>query len=227
MWQYNTNNHCTIGNIPYCLVFGQLPCIGISALPLDASVLTQLATEAQLNPVCNYVGKVNVLDNDTAVIEAIDNAEEAKTANNDEIQANTNNSKKNKYVAAADNFANINGSSATDDNLDEIAVELLQMMGVEESCAQVGNIDKDNFPLATVVMDHEPRTTKKSTPLEVISHWHKNVNKLLDDVQIDLAFLRELKLQESVSVAWCVENHEVHCLESFVPTFLARISAHL
>ncbi len=46
MWCYNTQNHCTIGNIPYCLVFGQLPCVGISALPLDASVRTQLATEA-------------------------------------------------------------------------------------------------------------------------------------------------------------------------------------
>jgi hypothetical protein len=43
MWQYNTQNHCTIGNIPYRLIFGQLPHVGISALPLVASVLTQLA----------------------------------------------------------------------------------------------------------------------------------------------------------------------------------------
>ncbi len=49
MWQYNTQNHRTIGNIPYHLVFGQLPCIGISSLPLDASVFTQLAMETQLN----------------------------------------------------------------------------------------------------------------------------------------------------------------------------------
>jgi hypothetical protein len=55
MWGYNTQNHRTIGDIPYCLVFGQLPCVGISALPLDASVLTQLAMEAQLNRVCDYV----------------------------------------------------------------------------------------------------------------------------------------------------------------------------
>jgi hypothetical protein len=77
-----------------------LPCVGISALPLDASVLTQLATEAQLNHKCNYVGKVEILDNNTAVVEAIDNAEEAKTANNDEIQTNTNNSNNNKFEAA-------------------------------------------------------------------------------------------------------------------------------
>jgi hypothetical protein len=226
MLQYNTQNHCTIGNIPFCLVFGQLPCIGISALPLDASVLTQLATEAQLNHLCDYVRKVNVLDNETAVVKAIDNAEEAETAKYDEIQANTNNSKNNKYVAAVDNY-NVNGSGAADDNLDEIAVEMLQIMDVEENGAQVGNIDKEDIPLAMVVMDDKPRSTRKSNPLEEISHWHTSVNKLPNDVQIDLAYLRELKLRKSVPVAWCVENHEVHCLELFVTVFLTRISTHL
>jgi hypothetical protein len=188
MWQYNTQNHGTIGNIPYCLVFGQLPCIGISAFPLDASVLTQLATEAQLNHVCNYVRKVNVLDNKAAVVEAIDDAEEAKTADYDKIQASTTNSDNNNYVAVADNY-NVNGSSAAADNLDEIAVELLRTMNVEKTVAQVGNIDEEYIPLATVVMDDEPRTTRKLNPLEEISCWHKCVNKLPDDVQIDLAYL--------------------------------------
>ncbi len=114
---------------------------------------------------CNYIRKVDVLDNNTAVVEAIDSAEEAKTADNGKIQANTKNSKNNKYVAAVDNFDNINGSGVAGDNLDEIAVELLQTMDVEENGAQVGNIDKENFPLAMVVMDDKPRTTKKSTPL--------------------------------------------------------------
>jgi hypothetical protein len=159
MWQYNIQNHCTISDVPYHLVFGQLPCIGISALPLDASVLTQLVTEAQLNRVCDYVGKINVLDNNTAVVEAIDDAEEAKTADYDKIQANTNNSKNNEYVAAVDNY-DINGSCAADDNLDEIAVELLQTMDVEENSALVGNIDEENILPATVVMDGKPCTTK-------------------------------------------------------------------
>ncbi len=118
---------------------------------------------------CNYVGKVNILDNDTAVVEAIDDGEEAKTADNNKIQANTNNSKNNEYAAAVDNFGDINGSGAADDNLDEIAVEILQTMDEEENGAQVGNIGKENLPLAMVVMDEEPHTTKKSTPLEEIS----------------------------------------------------------
>jgi hypothetical protein len=87
MWQYNTQNNCTIGNIPFRLVFGQLPRVGISSLPLDASVLTQLAMEAQLNCVCDYVGRVDVLDNETAVVEAIDDAEENKTADCDKFRS--------------------------------------------------------------------------------------------------------------------------------------------
>ncbi len=211
MWRYNTQNHHTIGDIPYCLVFGQLPCVGISALPLDGFVLAQLATKAQLNHVCNYVGKVDVLDNETAVVEAIDVAEEAETANYDEIQANTNNSDIHEYVTVVDNY-DVNGSSAADDNLDEIAVELLETMDGEENGAQVGNFDKEFIPLATVVMDDKPCTTRKLNPSEEISSWHKSVNKLPDNVQIDLAYLRELKLRERVPVAWCVLNHEVHCL---------------
>ncbi len=46
-------------------------------------------------------------------------------------------------------------------------------------------------------------------------------------MQIDLAYLRESKLRESVPAVWCVQNHDVHCLELFVPAFLTRISAHL
>jgi hypothetical protein len=221
IWRYNTQNHPTIGDIPYCLVFGQLPCVGISALPLDGSVLTQLAAEAQLNCMCNYVGKVNALENKTAVVEAIDDAEENKTADCDEIQANTNNSDNHEYVAVVVNY-DVNGSGAVDNNLDEIAMELLQMMDVEENGA-----DKENILLATVVMDDEPSTTRKSNRSEEISHWHESVNDLSNDVQIDLAYLRELKLRESVPVAWCVQNHDVHCLESFVPAFLTRISAHM
>jgi hypothetical protein len=221
MWRYNTQNHLTIGNIPYHLVFGQLPCVGISALPLNASVLTQLATEAQLNRVWGYVGKVDVLDNETAVVEAINDAEENKTADCDKIQANTNNSNNHEYVAAVVNY-DVNGCGAADNNLDEIAVELLQTMDVEENGA-----DEENIPLAMVVMDGKPSTTRKLNCLEEISRWHESVNDLPNDVQIDLAYLRELKLRENVPVAWCVQNHDVHCLELFVPAFLTRISANL
>ncbi len=97
------------------------------------------------------------------MVEAIDDAVESKTANCDEIQANTNNSNNHEYVAAVVNY-DVNGSGAVDYNLDEIAVELLQTMDVEENGA-----DKENIPLAMVVMDDEPSTTRKSNRSEEIS----------------------------------------------------------
>jgi hypothetical protein len=73
----------------------------------------------------------------------------------------------------------------------------------------------------------KPSTTRKSNCLEEISRWHKSVNKLPNDVQIDLAYLRKLKLRESVPVTCCVQNNDVHHLISFVHAFPTRISAHL
>ena len=49
MWRYNTQQHQTVGNTPYRLLFGQLPGVGISALLLDPILLDTLATEAELN----------------------------------------------------------------------------------------------------------------------------------------------------------------------------------
>ena len=46
-----------VGDVPYRLVFGQMPRVGISSLHLSPTVLDSLATEAQLNRVCDYVGK--------------------------------------------------------------------------------------------------------------------------------------------------------------------------
>jgi hypothetical protein len=57
MWRYNTQEHRTVGDVPYRLVFGQMPRVGISSLHLSPTVLDSLATEAQLNQVCDYVGK--------------------------------------------------------------------------------------------------------------------------------------------------------------------------
>jgi hypothetical protein len=143
---------------------------------------------------CNYMEKVKVLDNNTAVVEALDNAKEAETANNDEIQDTTNNTNINEFLVAVDNFEDINVTIVAADNFDKIAVEILETMVVEENSAIGGNSNKENCPLAGVVMDKEPCANYKSTPSEEISCWHESVNELPNDVQIDLAFLRESKL---------------------------------
>ncbi len=69
MWRYNTQEHRTVGDIPYWLVFGQMPCVGISSLHLSTAVLDSLAAESQqINQVCDYVGKVIIPDDDAIVV---------------------------------------------------------------------------------------------------------------------------------------------------------------
>jgi hypothetical protein len=47
-WAYNTDTHRGVANaIPYQLVFGQVPQVGISFLPLAATLLDSLHAEAQ------------------------------------------------------------------------------------------------------------------------------------------------------------------------------------
>ena len=64
MWRYNTQIHRTLGNIPYRLLFGQLPCVGISSLLLDTALIDSLSTEAQLNRLVQYEGMAEAVDTD-------------------------------------------------------------------------------------------------------------------------------------------------------------------
>lgn len=53
-WRCNTQIHRGIGNrTPYHLMFGQHPHVGISNLPIDPKLLTNLATEVE---VCQSLG---------------------------------------------------------------------------------------------------------------------------------------------------------------------------
>jgi hypothetical protein len=185
MWQYNTQNHHTIGNIPYSLVFGQLPCVGISDLPLYASVLTQLATEAQLNCVCNISERLRFWIRTQQWLRLLTMQKRPRQPIKSRFSPTPTTAITNKFEAAVDNFDNINVTNAADDNLDEIVLEILQKMDEEENSAQVGNSDKENVPLVMVVMDEEPRSTKKSTPSEEISCWHKSVKTKVCLTSID------------------------------------------
>jgi hypothetical protein len=56
MWRVNTQQHRTIGDIPYRLMFGQLPRVGISQLPLAQELIDRLATETDLNDAFDVEG---------------------------------------------------------------------------------------------------------------------------------------------------------------------------
>ncbi|KAL9183045.1 hypothetical protein ACHAXT_004832 [Thalassiosira profunda] len=67
-WECNTQIHRGIGNkMPYHLVFGQKPRVGISRLPLGTELLDSLHTEAQLSAVFNVAEGVPLED---AIVQA-------------------------------------------------------------------------------------------------------------------------------------------------------------
>jgi hypothetical protein len=80
MWRYNTQQHRTGGDIPYRLLSGQVPRVGISSLLLDNALIDTLATEAQLNRVAEYDGMVDVVDSD----QEVEAQEEEDNDNNNE-----------------------------------------------------------------------------------------------------------------------------------------------
>ena len=50
-WLYNTSYHNAVKNLPFVLLFGHQPKVGISNLPIDHKLLNTLATEADLNKI--------------------------------------------------------------------------------------------------------------------------------------------------------------------------------
>ncbi len=72
MWRYNTQRHRTVNDVPYRLVSGQMPQVGLSKLPLLRELIDTLATETQLNKVCDYVGKIVTPDDEEPMV-VIDN----------------------------------------------------------------------------------------------------------------------------------------------------------
>jgi hypothetical protein len=69
MWRYNTQMHCTLGNVPFCLMFGQSPCVGISSLLPNADLINTLSTKAQINHVIEYEDMVDAWDDDPPIHE--------------------------------------------------------------------------------------------------------------------------------------------------------------
>ena len=62
-WRFNTQINRSIGNkTAYHLTFGQRPRVGISSLPIDASVLDTLSTEADLNNILDLPANVPLED---------------------------------------------------------------------------------------------------------------------------------------------------------------------
>ena len=230
MWRYNTQEHRTVGNVPYCLVFGQMPRVGISSLHLSATVLDMLATEAQLNRVCDYVGKDAEAIDDPVAADGDEMEEDAEasadlTVGKDEV----------------DNAGVANNILCPEITVGAVGVAIAEMVteaiDVDEEFVE-GNPADDNgsegegVPVAEVVREEVSVDASVAGNLKVSEHnnemstWEVSVQNLPIDFVFNVNFLWMLGLRVSVPIAWCKNRKDISRNESFVPAYITRISKH-
>jgi hypothetical protein len=197
MWRYNTQEHRTVGNVPYHLVSGQMPRVGISSLHLSATVLDILATEAQLNRVCDYAGKeAEAIDNPVAA-DGDEMEEDAEATadlamGEDEVE----NAVANNILCPEITV----GAVAVGVAIAEMVTEAID---VDEEFVE-GNPDDDNgsegegVPVAEVVRDEVSVDASVAGNLKVSEHnnemstWETSVQNLPIDFVLNVDFLWNL-----------------------------------
>jgi hypothetical protein len=232
MRRYNTQVHRTIKNIPYKCMFGQVPCVGISSLPLDEGLISMLSTGAQLNRVSDYKGKVKVLDDnggddivrpdledddDVVGIDVTDNfsvVDEMEVVDNQALTQDNQGAVAVAEVIGGDAKAS---AEAADEAADVIVVN--DKIGGDEN--QTSSEESDT-PVAEVVIGTTGIDDKDS-----LTAWFSAVDELAENVFINLESLSSLTLCESVPIAWCVDTHDVSEMRSFVPAFLTRVTKNM
>jgi hypothetical protein len=216
--------HRTVDDVPYNLLFGHMPRVGISNLPLANELINTLATEAQLNRVCNYIGKVVIPDEELpAVIGDDNNVHKVLQGQGDQDQA-------------ADTVFNA-----------EIAYAEMTTAPNENDGVLVGEIgepddnedgDDSGIPLATIVFEPEQEPalgaaasstianhkTAEDKEDNVVSRWETAVHNVPNDFTMD--GFQDICPRVSVPVAWCKDVCNNANLMSFVPAYLTRISKH-
>jgi hypothetical protein len=207
MWLYNTQQHRTVGEVPYRLVFGQHPRVGISGLHLEQDLLDRLATEADLNKVVEYEGMEVVLDgngpNDAREKDGVAEME-------DEWQGDP---------------GEKDGVLETEEGVAEESVA--EKEEVNAMAMATGGDDDDNdgeLPvnhLAMVVAEQGVPSTRghKTTGDVGFTKWQVMMSDLGDTI-IDHNYLQQMCIRHSIPVMWCLNTKKVQNAHSFVPAIL-------
>ena len=230
MWRYNTQEHRTVGDVPYRLVFGQMPRVGISSLHLSPTVLDSLATEAQLNRVCDYVGKEADATDDVVGEDEVENV----VANNILCPEIT--------VEAPVGVVAIAEKVTAAIELNELAIaEMITAANEKNEDFVEGNPDNptnedrgegEGVPVAKVPCEDVSVDAAVAGNLKVaelnneMSTWEASVQNLPIDFVFNVDFLWNLGLRVPVPIAWCNNTKDISRKESFVPAYLTRISKH-
>ena len=208
MWRYNTQQHRTVGNIPYRLLFGQVPRVGISSLHLDTALLDTLATEAELNRVAEYEGMVREGDVDGRVDDAVEQAEE-------EVQVPMPNED-----AEEVDVQPVNAEDAED------AEDVVEAEIVEETSSS-----SDEDESLTLTQLGERAQTQQASELKTsgdvdFTVWQVLASEMSDSVTVDSDYLQQIKLREKVPIAYCLNIKNIASLDSFIPAIWCVSGKH-
>jgi hypothetical protein len=191
-----------------------------------------------LNRVSDYKGKIEVTDDNVRDLVVPSDLE-----NDDNIVGIdfTDNFSVDDVMEVVDTaMSECNDRSPTDDQEANTAADDAAEVigGGNEACAEeLGGEDEDDSsseasdtPLAQIVVAGAFTGITKSTGLadeDSMTAWHCAVNELPEDLVISLEYLSNLKLCESVPIAWCADTNQVCEMQSFVPAFLTRVTKHM
>ena len=220
MWRYNTQQHRTIGDIPYRLLFGQEPRVGISSLHLDPNLLDQLATEAQLNRVAQYEGMQDVADSEDEENNAIASGEEEDASD-----------------AAADAIASGEEEGASDAVAEgeNNGVDMAAAYGADvDVVATDGGADVDAVAAAVAegadavgagsVNNKEDGDAVKTGELTC---WETLVGQLNNSVEVDLDYIKTQRVGARIPIAYCMDVTDITSKSSFAPAILVQVAKNL
>jgi len=241
MWRYNTQMHRTLGNVPYRLLFGQLPRVGISSLLLDPNLINSLATEAELNQVVDMpamneppVLNDNVPDDDNINDENLDGAvdDSIPIMNHDELVDdplpdndpladrdegdNLLSQFTNPSLSASPTYATASSTSATASST---------ITPTKKPTTDDGSDSNDNLTMNDLKKRAVERmsNTFKTTGDENFTAWQVLRSELSTSAVVDSAYLQNMKLRDKVPVAYCLNDKNISKIQSFMPAILVRV----
>ena len=233
MWCYNTQQHRTVGDVPYRLVFGQHPRVGISGFHLEQDLLDRLATEADLNRVVEYEGMIEVLDdndpNEGMIDASVPETEEGVTEQ-EEVNA--------VLEIPVDQLAMVVAEQGVPTTEERVAAMVVAEQGVPTTQEGVASIATQEGVASVVVVEQGVPTTKKGVAEQVVpttpcgqkttgdvgfTKWQVMVSDLGDTI-IDHNYLKSMRIRQSIPVVRCVDTTNVLDTQSFVAAILVKIS---
>ena len=236
MWRYNTQIHRTVKDIPYRLVFGQKPRVGISGLHLDYSLLDKLATEADLNKVCNYEGKEeDVMDAGAVVAGKMDVDDEVaevvspnKVADTAIAQLQESGEEEGDVGLSPENMT-LTQMEKSPPLLNENDLDVIELFpennaennGIPDSLMTAWN--DQNICGAIDAQNPSESPKKKSTNDSELAEWQTMTYEHTDSV-IDVRYLHKMRIRSSVAVQWCIDTANIMSAKSFIAAFLVKIS---